>query len=78
VSGSSGSTNFAYTLTNADAAVIATAAGNGSTTWANGYAYDSGPLAYRCSTTNKRTLTLTPTNADQRQPDNYFLIDYLA
>lgn len=78
VTGGSSSTNFSYTLKDADNLTIATAVGNGSTGWNLGYSYDSGPLYRVCSTTNKRTLTLTSANIAEAQTDNMFLVEYLA
>ena len=75
--GSNTSTNFAYTLTDADGAVIATATGSGGQ-WKDGYTYDSGALTHICSTENKRTLTLTPTNITATSTDNMFVIEYLG
>ncbi len=77
VSGSSTSTTFTYTLQDADSATIATATGGGAE-WKDGWTYDSGLLFYRCTTTNKRTLTLTSANIDQNQSNTFFLVEYLA
>lgn len=76
--GSSASTNFAYTLTDADATVIDTIVGNGSTTWANGFSYVSAELQRRVTTDNQRTVTMTAANITQASTNAHLLIEYLA
>jgi hypothetical protein len=76
--GTSASTNFAYTLTDADAVVIDTIVGNGTTTWANGFSYVSAELQRRVTTDNQRTLTLTATNITQTSTNAQLLVEYLS
>lgn len=75
--GSTSATNVTYTLTDADATVIATAVTGGSA-WNASWVYDSGLLRYPCSTDNKRKLTLTSANITETTQDSFFLVDYLA
>jgi hypothetical protein len=76
--GASSSTNFTYTLTDADGLQLAQAVGDGSTAWSAGYSWDSGNLRIPLTTNNKRTLTLTAANIANAQGDNYFIIEYIA
>lgn len=76
--GADTSTTFTYTLTDADAQVVAQAVGDGIATWADGFTYDSGPIAFPMSTTNKRTLTLTPANIEESTADTFFLVEYIG
>jgi hypothetical protein len=77
-SGSASNTDWSYVLTDADAAEIARVQGGGVTQWKDGFDDDSGDLFIRCTTLNKRTLTLTAANITQTQAESFCLVDYLA
>jgi hypothetical protein len=76
--GAATSTNFAYTITDADAGVVATIAGDGTTAWNAGFNYASADLFRRLTTDNQRTLTLTPTNIAETSTLVHFWIEYVA
>jgi hypothetical protein len=75
--GSSGFTTWAYTLTDGDSNVVATLTAGG-TAWSGAWSRESGPLFHQCSTTNRRTLTLSATNCDQRSNGGAYVIEYIA
>ena len=76
-SGSDTSTTFTYTLTDADGTTIDTISGGGSA-WNAGWSYDSGLLGYRCTTDNKRKLTITSANVDGTSADTLIWIEFYA
>ncbi len=76
-SGTSTSTAVTYTLTDANAATIATVTSGGAA-WNAGWQYDSGMLANSCTTDNKRKLTLTAAGIAETPADCLIFVEYLA
>lgn len=75
--GTSTATNVTYAVADSSATNVATV-GTGGAAWNTAWKYDSGQLAYNCSTDAKRKLTMTSANISETRDDLMVGVTFLG